>query len=186
MTIRARRRRRRRPAIGRRSCDGVPQASLLLLLLLIVLLGCLLELCHGFVAIPHRLVTRSIHTNQLNKNHNHKENRRGTHWYSTVEDQVDSSSATPPPDSHPQIELQTELSKSFLDPFGIEGFKGQNIRVDTLVSELNFGAGTRWIRAGGVLPIVTQPQSTEPESTTAANGMDEVELMKRLSVESVF
>jgi hypothetical protein len=79
-----------------------------------------------------------------------------------------------------------ELSKSFLDPFGIEGFKGQNIRVDTLVSELNFGAGTRWIRAGGVLPIVTQPQSTEPESTTAANGMDEVELMKRLSVESVF
>ena len=29
-----------------------------------------------------------------------------------------------------------ELSKSFLDPFGTEGFPGQNIRVDVLVSEL--------------------------------------------------
>lgn len=44
------------------------------------------------------------------------------------------------------------LSKSFLDPFGIEGFEAQNIRVDVLVSELNFGAAKRWIQAGGTLP----------------------------------
>ena len=42
-----------------------------------------------------------------------------------------------------------KLSKSFLDPFGVEGFGEQNIRVDVLVSELNFGAGKRWLRAGG-------------------------------------
>ncbi|KAL3933307.1 MAG: hypothetical protein SGBAC_010459 [Bacillariaceae sp.] len=40
-----------------------------------------------------------------------------------------------------------ELSKSFLDPFGTEGFKSQNIRVDVLVSELNFGAQSRWVKA---------------------------------------
>mmetsp|Transcript_3565 Transcript_3565/g.8125 ORF Transcript_3565/g.8125 Transcript_3565/m.8125 type:complete len:469 (+) Transcript_3565:80-1486(+) len=40
-----------------------------------------------------------------------------------------------------------ELSKSFLDPFGTEGFKSQNIRVDVLVSELNFGAQSRWVHA---------------------------------------
>jgi hypothetical protein len=45
-----------------------------------------------------------------------------------------------------------ELSKSFLDPFGVEGFPDQNIRVDVLVSELNFGAGSRWVKAGAVLP----------------------------------
>ena len=45
-----------------------------------------------------------------------------------------------------------ELSKSFLDPFGNEGFPGQNIRVDVLVSELNFGAQSRWSAAGAVLP----------------------------------
>ena len=44
------------------------------------------------------------------------------------------------------------LSKSFLDPFGVEGFGEQNIRVDVLVSELNFGASKRWITAGNVLP----------------------------------
>jgi len=44
------------------------------------------------------------------------------------------------------------LSKSFLDPFGVEGFAEQNIRVDVLVSELNFGAARRWLRAGLVLP----------------------------------
>ena len=44
------------------------------------------------------------------------------------------------------------LSKSFLDPFGNEGFPGQNIRVDVLVSELNFGAQSRWSAAGAVLP----------------------------------
>jgi hypothetical protein len=45
-----------------------------------------------------------------------------------------------------------ELSKSFLDPFGVEGFTDQNIRVDVLVSELNFGAASRWVKAGAVLP----------------------------------
>jgi hypothetical protein len=47
-----------------------------------------------------------------------------------------------------------ELSKSFLDPFGVEGFPDQNIRVDVLVSELNFGAASRWVKAGAVLPSV--------------------------------
>merc|ERR1719491_594524 len=45
-----------------------------------------------------------------------------------------------------------KLSKSFLDPFGVEGFIEQNIRVDVLVSELNFGAAQRWVRAGE-LPV---------------------------------
>lgn len=45
-----------------------------------------------------------------------------------------------------------ELSKSFLDPFGVEGHPYQNIRVDVLVSELNFGAANRWVKAGESLP----------------------------------
>lgn len=45
-----------------------------------------------------------------------------------------------------------ELSKSFLDPFGREGYRAHNIRVDVLVSELNFGASSRWIEAGDALP----------------------------------
>jgi hypothetical protein len=45
-----------------------------------------------------------------------------------------------------------ELSKSFLDPFGNEGYPGQNIRVDVLVSELNFGAANRWVKAAEALP----------------------------------
>jgi len=45
-----------------------------------------------------------------------------------------------------------ELSKSFLDPFGTEGYKSHNIRVDVLVSELNFGAARRWIDSGDALP----------------------------------
>ena len=45
-----------------------------------------------------------------------------------------------------------ELSKSFLHPFGNEGYPGQNIRIDVLVSELNFGAASRWVKAGQVLP----------------------------------
>mmetsp|Transcript_39676 Transcript_39676/g.80979 ORF Transcript_39676/g.80979 Transcript_39676/m.80979 type:complete len:502 (-) Transcript_39676:863-2368(-) len=45
-----------------------------------------------------------------------------------------------------------ELSKSFLDPFGNEGYPGQNIRVDVLVSELNFGASSRWVNAGESFP----------------------------------
>ena len=54
-----------------------------------------------------------------------------------------------------------ELSKSFLDPFGNEGFPGQNIRVDVLVSELNFGAQSRWSAAGRFLP------SRDPEFWSA-------------------
>lgn len=45
-----------------------------------------------------------------------------------------------------------ELSKCFLDPFGTEGNTDQSIRVDVLVSELNFGASRRWIQASSVLP----------------------------------
>ena len=45
-----------------------------------------------------------------------------------------------------------ELSKSFLDPFGVEGYPGQNIRVDVLVSELNFGSASRWVKAGSAVP----------------------------------
>jgi len=45
-----------------------------------------------------------------------------------------------------------ELSKSFLDPFGREGYRAHNIRVDVLVSELNFGASSRWVEAGDALP----------------------------------
>jgi len=45
-----------------------------------------------------------------------------------------------------------ELSKSFLDPFGNEGYPGHNIRVDVLVSELNFGAASRWVKAAEAYP----------------------------------
>ena len=53
-----------------------------------------------------------------------------------------------------------ELSKSFLDPFGFEGYPDQNIRVDVLVSELNFGASSRWVKAGALLP--TDVHADEP------------------------
>ena len=45
-----------------------------------------------------------------------------------------------------------EMSKSFLDTFGIEGYSVNNIRVDVLVSEANFGASQRWVKAGDMLP----------------------------------
>ena len=48
------------------------------------------------------------------------------------------------------------LSKSFLDPFGVEGYEEQCINVDVLVSELNFGAARRWINAGGFVPLPGQ------------------------------
>ena len=60
-----------------------------------------------------------------------------------------------------------ELSKSFLDPFGNEGSPGQNIRVDVLVSELNFGAASRWSAAGAVLPDVDDDKA----ATTTASGV---------------
>ena len=53
------------------------------------------------------------------------------------------------------------LSKSFLDPFGVEGFDDQNMKVDVLVSELNFGASKRWLEAGAFLP--KQEEEAEAE-----------------------
>jgi hypothetical protein len=64
-----------------------------------------------------------------------------------------------------------ELSKSFLDPFGNEGYPGQNIRVDVLVSELNFGAASRWVKAAESFPALpngargSPPTNTEKEMT---------------------
>ena len=55
-----------------------------------------------------------------------------------------------------------ELSKSFLDPFGVEGFPGQNIRVDVLVSELNFGAARRWTKAAQAFPEPPGPLRRTP------------------------
>jgi len=61
-----------------------------------------------------------------------------------------------------------ELSKSFLDTFGIEGFKAHNIRVDVLVSEANFGASQRWVKAGDKLPsegrVTVKPKTRAKES----------------------
>ncbi len=45
-----------------------------------------------------------------------------------------------------------ELSKAFLDTFGKEGYRSHNIRVDVLMSELNFGASRRWVDAGDSFP----------------------------------
>ena len=58
-----------------------------------------------------------------------------------------------------------ELSKSFLDPFGNEGYPGQNIRVDVLVSELNFGAASRWVLGGALLPAGTSAPGTSAPPT---------------------
>ena len=57
-----------------------------------------------------------------------------------------------------------ELSKSFLDPFGLNSIGkkhhgSQHIRVDVLISELNFGGASRWVAAGQHLP----PLSTTDE-----------------------
>jgi hypothetical protein len=64
-----------------------------------------------------------------------------------------------------------ELSKSFLDPFGREGYRAHNIRVDVLVSELNFGASSRWIDAGDALPseILISDDDVDQGSSTAAS-----------------
>lgn len=51
-----------------------------------------------------------------------------------------------------------ELSKSFLDPFGKDGYSTHNINVDVLVSELNFGAASRWVEAGDCMPSETSVQ----------------------------
>ena len=44
------------------------------------------------------------------------------------------------------------LSKSFLDPFGVEGYGEQCLHVDVLISEINFGTSTRWLNAAGFVP----------------------------------
>lgn len=50
------------------------------------------------------------------------------------------------------------LSKSFLDVFGIEKYEEQCIRVDVLISEINFGAGKRWLNSASFLPAIpSQP-----------------------------
>eukprot|EP00980_Cylindrotheca_fusiformis_P015048 scaffold4153_cov91-Cylindrotheca_fusiformis.AAC.2 len=45
--------------------------------------------------------------------------------------------------------LYPELGSLSIPLVGVEGFAEQNIRVDVLVSELNFGAAKRWIQAAG-------------------------------------
>jgi len=63
-----------------------------------------------------------------------------------------------------------ELSKSFLDPFGREGYRAHNIRVDVLVSEMNFGASSRWVDAGDALPseLLERSESNQSATTTEA------------------
>ena len=65
-----------------------------------------------------------------------------------------------------------ELSKSFLDPFGREGYRAHNIRVDVLVSELNFGASSRWIDAGDALP--SEVLISDNDDDDDKNAVDEV------------
>lgn len=60
------------------------------------------------------------------------------------------------------------LSKSFLDPFGVEGFDQQCIRVDVLVSELNFGASKRWNYAAGFVPRAPSSSPSAVENAAAA------------------
>lgn len=55
------------------------------------------------------------------------------------------------------------LSKSFLDPFGVEGYEEQCLHVDVLVSELNFGAARRWISAAGFVPIAMSADVEDPK-----------------------
>ena len=59
-----------------------------------------------------------------------------------------------------------ELSKSFLDPFGREGYRAHNIRVDVLVSEMNFGASSRWTKAGDTLPSELLERPEPPAQST--------------------
>jgi len=61
-----------------------------------------------------------------------------------------------------------ELSKSFLDPFGREGYRAHNIRVDVLVSEMNFGASSRWVAAGDALPSDLLERNESTQTTQAS------------------
>mmetsp|Transcript_23752 Transcript_23752/g.55918 ORF Transcript_23752/g.55918 Transcript_23752/m.55918 type:complete len:556 (-) Transcript_23752:59-1726(-) len=62
-----------------------------------------------------------------------------------------------------------ELSKSFLDPFGNDGYPNQNIRVDVLVSELNFGAASRWKCAAQRVPTPPRTESSSQKQPTPKN-----------------
>jgi len=64
-----------------------------------------------------------------------------------------------------------ELSKSFLDPFGNDGYPNQNIRVDVLVSELNFGADSRWIEAAKRVPLPARPSPKKFATDTNLDNM---------------
>lgn len=68
-----------------------------------------------------------------------------------------------------------ELSKSFLDPFGKDGYRSHNINVDVLVSELNFGASSRWVEAGDAMPSERRIK-IEPldEETSVLDGPEQV------------
>ena len=45
-----------------------------------------------------------------------------------------------------------ELSKSFFDIFGREGYYEETINVEVLIHEINFAASTRWVQAGAAAP----------------------------------
>ena len=60
-----------------------------------------------------------------------------------------------------------ELSKSFLDPFGNEDSKAQNIRTDTLLAESNAGS-TRWARMAERMPFSFPSGSPDPWSQAGA------------------
>jgi len=45
-----------------------------------------------------------------------------------------------------------ELSKSFFDVFGREGYLEQTINVEVLICEVNNAASRRWVRAGRSAP----------------------------------
>ena len=52
-----------------------------------------------------------------------------------------------------------ELSKSFFDIFGREGYFEQTINVEVLICEVN-SAASRWVQAGRVAPRLSKTSST--------------------------
>tara|TARA_B100000787_G_C16132503_1_gene268065 strand:- start:191 stop:835 length:645 start_codon:yes stop_codon:yes gene_type:complete len=53
-----------------------------------------------------------------------------------------------------------ELSKSFFDVFGREGYLEQTINVEVLISEVNNAASRRWVKAGRLAPRQSGGQSS--------------------------
>ena len=77
-----------------------------------------------------------------------------------------------------------ELSKSFLDPFGREGYRAHNIRVDVLVSEMNFGASSRWTNAGDALPSdLLKPPNIEQQQAISTDQIPSPTITKYQSQE---